>query len=577
MTSGFLSGNVTRGLAFRVLLFLSLALLPIGLIAVVQTREISKQSVAAAELSLLSITEAASADYRTTLQAAFGSAQALGVMVRVMSQDANRCSDLMAAYQSGAERYELVGFIDPRGIMACSSTGNRYNFAQDAAFQAAKANPIRRASGEGQSDDAGTGGPGPNIVVMEPVSARGALLGFLSIRIPQDAFKEGKLLNPDLRPLATITFNAQGDVLTSGEDWSVAAATMPAQTDLSAHADGQRRVFRAQSVGGEERVYSVLPLVPRTVFALSVWPESTPILQTDFSSKLTGMLPVLMWLASLVVAFWALNRLALTHIRKLGRQMGRFARNRTLPRTPLGGEVPNEIVDMEQAFMGMAASILQDEAALEDSLREKNILLKEVHHRVKNNLQLISSIMNMQIRQSDNEENKRVLQRLQDRILGLATVHKNLYQETDLTRVRGGAILKEIVSQVLAIGLPPGSDVEVVQEYDDVFLQPDDAAPLTLLVSEAVTNAIKYVGKGTDADSQIKVMLKFVGEDRALLTVANTTGTQDVPSGTGLGARLITAFARQLNGNIEIDEADGSYEIRIDFPVPRENKAVRDY
>ena len=159
-----------------------------------------------------------------------------------------------------------------------------------------------------------------------------------------------------------------------------------------------RQVFTARNSEGIDRVYAVISMVDGTVFAMSVWPSDTALLETDFSSRLSSLLPIIMWVASLVVAFWALNRLAITHIRKLGRQMLHFALNRTLPRKPLGEQVPVEIVAMEKSFLGMARSILQDEARLEDSLREKNMLLKEVHHRVKNNLQLISSIMNMQIR-----------------------------------------------------------------------------------------------------------------------------------------------------------------------------------
>ena len=268
---------------------------------------------------------------------------------------------------------------------------------------------------------------------MEPVRLRDDLLGFVSISIPNRAFAESRDATASLQPLSTVTFNTRGELLTSIRDWDLARATLPADTDLASLTGQGRNIFSAMSAAGHMRYYAVLPVVPGTVYALSVWPEDTPLLQTDLSSRASGLLPVAMWLASLVVAFWALNRLAIKHIRKLGRQMRRFARNRTLPQNALSGSVPTEIYNMEEAFVAMAESILRDEAALEDSLREKNILLKEVHHRVKNNLQLISSIMNMQIRKADSVESKRVLQRLQERILGLATIHKTLYLDTDVS------------------------------------------------------------------------------------------------------------------------------------------------
>jgi len=225
----------------------------------------------------------------------------------------------------------------------------------------------------------------------------------------------------------------------------------------------------------------------------------------------------------------------------------------------------------------MAESILRDEAALEDNLRQKNILLKEVHHRVKNNLQLISSIMNMQIRQATTPDSKRVLQRLQDRILSLATVHKSLYQNDNLSRVDGGALMHEIVNQLLSVGLPSGSAVKVIQNYEAVQLDPDDAAPLTLLVSEAITNALKYVAADATGAGQIEVSLSHTQPEMALLLVKNTVGKGEVEDGTGLGSRLINAFSRQLNGQVEITEDDGLYVLRVEFHVPLQAKDVYDY
>jgi len=256
-----------------------------------------------------------------------------------------------------------------------------------------------------------------------------------------------------------------------------------------------------------------------------------------------------------------------------------FALNRTLPRVPLGEGVPYEIVTMEQSFLGMANSILQDEARQEDSLREKNMLLKEVHHRVKNNLQLISSIMNMQIRQAPTDANRKVLQRLQDRILSLATVHKSLYRDNEMSRVDAGVLLREIVSQSLAVGLEAKAKIKVVETYDTIMIGPDDAAPLTLLVSEAVTNALKYIFSDGTGAKRVEVSLKMTGPEKAVLRVVNTRGEAVVSDGlgTGLGSRLIQAFARQLNGTVVIQENEDSYVLELAFPVPLADKQAFDF
>ncbi|MCF7727469.1 sensor histidine kinase [Sulfitobacter sp. M220] len=573
MTSGFLSTNIFRGLAFRVLLFLSLALLPIGLIAVVQTREIADQSLENAELSLLAITEQASTLENGTIREAFGAAAALASVVKLIKSDDVSCSAFMREYQELSELYTVVSFITPEGNMDCVSTGVSGNVSDRDVFQKMTQFKTRMANvtdNPAQSSE-------PVMIVTNPLKVDDELIGFINLSVPLKSFDDAPEPEQSARPISMLTFNAQGDILTSKGALDTTLKELPSFAALKWYAGKSGRVFHETNQEGEERVYAVLPIVSGVGYAMSVWPKNSPLLKAGAMTRLSFVLPIAMWLASLIVAFWALNRLAIKHIRKLGRQMHHFALNRTLPRTTLGGVVPTEIVNMEHAFVGMAESILRDEAALEDNLRQKNILLKEVHHRVKNNLQLISSIMNMQIRQATTPDSKRVLQRLQDRILSLATVHKSLYQNDNLSRVDGGALMHEIVNQLLSVGLPSGSAVKVMQNYEAVQLDPDDAAPLTLLVSEAITNALKYVAADATGAGQIEVSLSHTQPEMALLLVKNTVGKGEVEDGTGLGSRLINAFSRQLNGQVEITEDDGLYVLRVEFHVPLQAKDVYDY
>ncbi|MGR3509081.1 MAG: sensor histidine kinase [Sulfitobacter sp.] len=573
MTSGFLSTNVFRGLAFRVLLFLSLALLPIGLIAVVQTREIADQNLSNAELSLLAITEQASALQSNAIQEAFGAADALASIVNLIKDDDVSCSAFLREYQETSDLYTVISFIQPDGKRECVSSGIPDDVSRREVFMKMIREKERMASivmNPMQSKE-------PVLVVTNPLKVSGELIGFINMSIPERML--AKVANPEIKvpPAAMLTFNTQGEILTTENGRTVAESELPSFAALKWYVGQSGRVFRDVNQSGKERVYAVLPIVPGVVYAMSVWPTDSSLLKAGSTTALSLFLPVAMWIASLIVAFWALNRLAIKHIGKLSRQMRHFALNRTLPRTPLGGVVPTEIVNMEQAFIGMAESILRDEAKLEDNLRQKNILLKEVHHRVKNNLQLISSIMNMQIRQASTQDAKRVLQRLQDRILSLATVHKSLYQNDSLTRVDGGALTNEIVNQLLSVGLPSGSGVKIIQHYEAIQLDPDDAAPLTLLVSEAITNAMKYVALGEDANSFIDVNLAYTGAESAKLIVKNTTGGGQDEVGTGLGSRLINAFSRQLNGQVETNEEDGVYTLCVEFHVPLQSKEVYDY
>jgi two-component sensor histidine kinase len=573
MTSGFFANDLLRGLTFRILLFLSLALLPIGLIAVVQTREIADQNTANAELSLLAITEQASSTESGLIQEAFGGADALASVVNLIKSDSFSCSAFLREYQQTSNLYTLVSFVTVAGEMNCVSSGISTDVSEHEVYKKmmeAQQRTANLAIMPAQSKE-------PVLIISVPLRSNNELLGFVNMSIPERVF--GQVSEPGLetRPVALLTFNAKGEILTAEDDRSIAEAELPMLQELQWYAGQSGRVIRDTNKRGENRVYAILPIIPGVVYAMSVWPEDSPLLRAGATTRLNLLLPVIMWIASLIVAFWALNRLAIKHIRKLGRQMRQFALNRTLPRAPLDGVVPTEIMNMEEAFVGMAESILRDEAKLEDNLRQKNILLKEVHHRVKNNLQLISSIMNMQIRQAPTMDSKRVLQRLQDRILSLATVHRSLYQDDNLTRVDGGVLMHEIVNQLLSVGLATGSGVKVIQKYEAIQLDPDDAAPLTLLVSEAVTNALKYVAVAELDKGLIEISLKYTAPEMALLLIKNSTGSGEIEEGTGLGSRLIHAFSRQLNGQFDVIKDSNSYTLRVEFPVPLQAKIVYDY
>lgn len=574
MTSGFFSGDLMRGLTIRILLFLSLALLPIGLIAVVQTRQIADQSRQSAELSLIAVTEQSSAAERRVIQEAFGAAEALTSIVRLRRDDPEECTAFLKEYKQASDIYSLVGFIALDGRMTCSSTGQEHDFSDEQSFRSLLDAPVRRAMPVLQ------GAVSNQVVTLinAPVYEDRELIGFMALSIPEDAINAIREPKGKHSSVAMMTINKMGHILTTENGLDVAKEEYPNDVALSLLTTKDPNVFLSQNSVGKERAYAIVPIVPETVFALSVWPSNTPFLDTGVSTRLSALLPIAMWLASLIVAFWALNRLAINHIRKLGRQMRRFALNRTLPRGTLGPSVPTELVEMESAFVGMAESILRDEATLEDSLRQKNILLKEVHHRVKNNLQLISSIMNMQIRQAKSEDARFVLRRLQDRILSLATVHKNLYQNDDLVRVNASELLREIVGQLLSVGLASSSGVKVEQSFETIQIDADDAAPLTLLVSEALTNALKYVSTVEHGKGSISLKLISTGPEKAMLEVRNTIGNpEEVKSGTGLGSRLILAFTRQLNGQVEVETTDDVYQIRVNFPVPTDSKMVYDY
>ena len=415
------------------------------------------------------------------------------------------------------------------------------------------------------------------MMISAPVYQRRQLTGFAMLALRSTVFDgiEGPSVADG--PKALLIFNDYGRLISTSQDWEEAEQELPLHFDPKQYFGGKGVVFSDQNSEGIDRVYAVQPLVSAGVYAVGVWPKDTPFLERGYVARFGTILPIVTWAASLIVAFWALNRLAIRHIRNLGRQMRRFGINRHLPRKRLGQGVPVELIEMEEAFIRMGDSILKDEAAQEDSIREKNMLLKEVHHRVKNNLQLISSIMNMQIRQAKTPDAGLVLRRLQERILSLATVHKNLYQTDDLARLDARDLLNDVIDQLLNVALTTGSWVEVKRDLAQISLDPDDAGPLSLLVSEALTNALKHVVRDGTAKARISISLVLDGPGTARLRIENSLGGEPEQEGTGLGSKLIEAFARQLRGTLDQHVTEDSFCLSMTFPIPEVVKPSVDY
>ena len=203
------------------------------------------------------------------------------------------------------------------------------------------------------------------------------------------------------------------------------------------------------------RAFSVVPLIPGELYALGSLPPDALPPPISLTALPPSTVPLLMWLVSLAVALVAAERLVARHIRKLKIAFTSFASgNRAMTQLNLA-DAPDEIRKAGIAFRVMTEAILRDEAELEDMIHQKEVLLREVHHRVKNNLQLIASIMNLQARRARSPEAKVIVQGLQERVMSLATIHKGLYMTTGVADVQADELLEDILRQIVSIAARP--------------------------------------------------------------------------------------------------------------------------
>ncbi|MEM9583776.1 MAG: sensor histidine kinase [Pseudomonadota bacterium] len=561
-----------NSLRFRLLAMLSLALLPIGLIAVNQTKQVGDAQRQNAELVLLTRTEQASFDERVVIEQARGAARMLGALQAQLADDAV-CTEYLRAFVAANARFSFVGVLPISGQMVCSSAGRSFDFSDFEDFDASMREGSSRVTINQEAPLSGKS----VIVVSEPYYESGQFRGMISVSVPHarlEPIKEGSDF-PGLTNV--ITFNAQGVILTSGGDINAAYLDTPSAMTLDQLTGQGGFSFSARDKLNEDRIFSVVPIIEDTVYTLGVWDPDADSVEPFLGQLPIWLFPVLMWIASLAVALFAIHRLVIRHVRALGRNMKGFAKDRRLPATQSTLSPPAELAEMEDDFFEMAVTILRDEAKLEDNLRDKNVLLKEVHHRVKNNLQLISSIMSMQSRKALHAETRDVLARLQDRVLSLATIHRDLYQSQRGGRVNAGRLVEEIVEKSVEIGEETQSSVIRTIDVDTVLLYPDQAVPLSLLVAEASTNAMKYLGPDKTGQRWITLSLKVDDDQNCTFVFENSmAGATDAES-TGLGAQLISAFTMQLGGQMDAEQMDDRYRMVLTFPITEFSEGANDY
>jgi PAS domain S-box-containing protein len=217
------------------------------------------------------------------------------------------------------------------------------------------------------------------------------------------------------------------------------------------------------------------------------------------------------------------------------------------------------------------------EEQLQASLHEKVILLQEVHHRVKNNLQVISSLLDMQAMAIQDPQTLQALQDSRNRVRAMALVHDRLYQSSDLARINGREYLEGVAGYLVGVYAGQAGTVDLHLEVQDILLDLDTAIPCGLIVNELVSNAWKYAfPAGRASSGEIQVRLARQDGNLVLQVRDNGVGLPpdlDIETAPSLGLRLVSMLAKQLQGTLEVERGAGT-TFRIVFPAADSAKEV---
>jgi len=211
------------------------------------------------------------------------------------------------------------------------------------------------------------------------------------------------------------------------------------------------------------------------------------------------------------------------------------------------------------------------EEVIRTALEEKNTLLEEIHHRVKNNLQVVSSLLQLQSAYAKNEEDVAMFKECQNRVRTMAMVHERLYRSQNLASIDFGEHVRDLASMLASSYPQAAAHVQLFTEAESVLLELETAIPAGLIVNELVSNALKHAfpdgRRGT-----LKVSLHSPAPGQVLLSVEDDgVGLPpgfDWDQAHSLGLRMVHDLARQIRGTLEVRQNDGT-TFALSFPVAK--------
>ena len=223
------------------------------------------------------------------------------------------------------------------------------------------------------------------------------------------------------------------------------------------------------------------------------------------------------------------------------------------------------IYQSRQKVRTLNEALSEKQAVIAKSLSEKEFLLKEIHHRVKNNLQIISSLLKLQSRSVADQKAQQALDEGRNRVRSMALIHQNLYQdEGNISGIKVEKYLRELVDELVA-AYAVKNEIDLELNIEDMVLDVDELVPIGLIINELVTNTLKYAFPGTGG-GKIMIHMNTTPANMIRLEVSdNGKGYGDNEGASGFGQRLVRSLAAQLDATYEIEHEDG---VRITFMIP---------
>jgi len=213
---------------------------------------------------------------------------------------------------------------------------------------------------------------------------------------------------------------------------------------------------------------------------------------------------------------------------------------------------------------------VQTEKHLQNSLKEKEILLREIHHRVKNNMQTISSLLDLQAESISDSRTIEAFRSSQTRIRSMALIHEKLYKSENLSRIKSNEYIQSLTDYLEGTFVSGTTEITILNEVENLLLTIDIAIPCGMIINELVSNSMKYAFSGKK-NGTILITLKIEDNDKIILSVKdNGIGFPEPEArknSRSLGLQLVELFAQQVKGILSY-ESDNGTTVKVIFPKP---------
>ena len=544
----------------RLITIITVALLPIVAVSIFQGVERVRRDTDDVQTRLIQSARATAADQEDLLNGGEQILRAMGSLQDVR-ETSSSCDSIMADAMIGVNYFTNLSRIDAYGTLVCSAVplSKGINIANLPIFQQVKAAKGVVVGTRTISLASGRPVVGTQLPLHRP---DGTFYGSVAITLDVQWF--GYLLrNHPVPPgAAAVVYDRNGAILATNNEKlapiiakAAQRANFPDNQALDAYLDGQDWRFGNAALLGD------------TIFVAFAEREQSLFGQTYVHVGIDFLLPIAMILFAWIAIWFATDRQVTQWLAYLRRIAIAYRSGHYTIRPDLA-DAPSEFKQLGEAMSEMAEGIQDRDRRLRESVNLKTTLIREIHHRVKNNLQIVMSLLSIQANQLSDPRAREVLTQAQTRINALALVHRILNELEDQSTLDLKQLLDELSHQI-AEGMADSRQVRVDVDVPHMVVNSGTAVAVALFTVEALTNIFKHAFP-RQAEGVIRVRLAPETDGKFKLSIADDgIGFSMDETGKSVGSRLIRTFGAQLGGvaSVRSEEGKGTV-VELVFPDP---------